>query len=516
MQRDDTDRAARLAQRALRELQPADEGFAPAVQLLCAALYRRSRWAEYVEAAQTWLPLLESAEHQALKFDLLRKQTVCAGEAARFDIALRSANEAWALAQQGGDPGQIALALTTQAVALERIGDPWQGVRLLETALQSAAAVRDPFVRFVVHNNLSANYIGTYYLVREQARPAEVRRLCRLAVRHARQAVRLAPRLPQADFVSVIAQGNLGEALVHLGRLDEAEAPLRACIDTAARIGMAGNGWRGRCSWGELWLRRGDAHTALAALQAVWQEMQGAGREHHNTLLRLHHGLYRAHKQTGGLAEALQHLEQYESLSRERTVVQLQAQSRLFVTRAEAEQSQREAQAERERALVLEQQAVRDTLTGLANRRQLEARLRNWLPAAEAAGSVVSLAVLDLDHFKLVNDRHGHALGDAVLVRLARLLEQHTRGHDLVVRLGGEEFVVVFNQTPRSVALEVCERLRVQVAAHDWNALAPGLAVTVSIGVAATPPWDERALFEVADRALYAAKAAGRNQVVGG
>jgi diguanylate cyclase (GGDEF)-like protein len=122
----------------------------------------------------------------------------------------------------------------------------------------------------------------------------------------------------------------------------------------------------------------------------------------------------------------------------------------------------------------------------------------------------------DLDDFKKVNDRFSHAVGDAALRSLAKLLSAQVRHTDLVARFGGEEFVLVLVQTDANAALNVCEKLRTAVERHAWDAIHPGLAITLSIGVCAdtTLPGYERML-AAADRNLYLAKAGGRNRVVG-
>jgi diguanylate cyclase (GGDEF)-like protein len=192
----------------------------------------------------------------------------------------------------------------------------------------------------------------------------------------------------------------------------------------------------------------------------------------------------------------------------------LQAQSDLFITRMEAEQVRQEAQRHRARASALEADVRRDQLTGLGNRREMEVRWPELIRDARASGQALSVAMLDLDLFKQVNDSHGHAVGDQVLVALAGLLRAHTRGTDLVARMGGEEFLLVLPDTGAERAADVCERLRQRVASHDWAALAPGLQVTLSIGLTTSPPVDAQTLSLRADAALYRAKAAGRNRLV--
>jgi diguanylate cyclase (GGDEF)-like protein/PAS domain S-box-containing protein len=155
-----------------------------------------------------------------------------------------------------------------------------------------------------------------------------------------------------------------------------------------------------------------------------------------------------------------------------------------------------------------------DSLTGLANRREFDARVAVEYARSARHGHPLSFAMLDLDRFKDVNDRHGHALGDRVLQRIAAVLAREARAADVAARYGGEEFVLALPDTGLLEARSLCERIRRCVEGEDWGALAPGLAVTVSIGVATRAPEESaQEAIEAADRCLYAAKQEGRNRV---
>jgi diguanylate cyclase (GGDEF)-like protein len=159
----------------------------------------------------------------------------------------------------------------------------------------------------------------------------------------------------------------------------------------------------------------------------------------------------------------------------------------------------------------LREQADRDPLTGVHNRRYLD---RARTGATSPLAGPISLAVVDLDHFKAINDSFGHHTGDAVLVRAAELLVEQVRAEDIVVRTGGEEFAVLMPGTDGARAAVVCERLRAVIDGERWDRLAPGLAVTASIGVVSAPDASALdALGRRADERLYAAKRAGRNRV---
>ncbi len=162
----------------------------------------------------------------------------------------------------------------------------------------------------------------------------------------------------------------------------------------------------------------------------------------------------------------------------------------------------------------LRDQADRDWLTGLHNRRFLARELER-MTSGEPEGPL-SLAVLDLDHFKSINDRFGHDTGDRVLVRVAGLLCDVLRESDIVVRSGGEEFVVLMPDTDARAARACCRRIRRAIRTEAWDRIATGLTLTTSAGVATTfAPHDLEAVVKVADRRLYDAKRAGRDRVVG-
>jgi diguanylate cyclase (GGDEF)-like protein len=161
--------------------------------------------------------------------------------------------------------------------------------------------------------------------------------------------------------------------------------------------------------------------------------------------------------------------------------------------------------------------ATHDELTQIPNRRALLARLEQERGRAERAGTPFSIAMLDLDHFKAVNDAHGHAAGDAVLQKFALTVLEHMRATDVFGRYGGEEFMLILVGAAPAAALEGTERIRSAVAARDWNAVVPGLALTVSAGVATFRKGESgEALVARADAALYEAKRAGRNRVAVG
>jgi two-component system, cell cycle response regulator len=162
--------------------------------------------------------------------------------------------------------------------------------------------------------------------------------------------------------------------------------------------------------------------------------------------------------------------------------------------------------------------AVTDQLTGLHNRRYMESQLDALVRRAVVGGSdPVALLVIDIDHFKKINDSFGHAVGDEVLREFAVRLASNVRAIDLPVRFGGEEFVVVMPETELAHAHRIAERIRLHVAGSPFRVLGGEelLTVTISIGVAASLAEDDPArLIRRADEAMYEAKAHGRNRVI--
>ncbi|MEJ2357001.1 MAG: GGDEF domain-containing protein, partial [Deinococcales bacterium] len=190
--------------------------------------------------------------------------------------------------------------------------------------------------------------------------------------------------------------------------------------------------------------------------------------------------------------------------------VQYQAGGLVAIVLASALASWRTALGEaNERAQQARRESLTDLLTGQWNRRALELAIRREVARSRRTGVPFSLILLDVDHFKALNDVHGHAAGDAVLMEVASVVRGGLRAGDELGRWGGEEFMVVAPDTRPDEALKLSERLRVRLQGHRW----PRGSVTASFGVTAYRRGDDlEPLFERADEALYRAKQMGRNR----
>lgn len=170
----------------------------------------------------------------------------------------------------------------------------------------------------------------------------------------------------------------------------------------------------------------------------------------------------------------------------------------------------------RESNRMLEHLSMTDPLTNLANRRFFMDALEKAVRRSQKDSDPLALAVVDLDHFKLVNDTYGHQAGDQVLVTVANLLRRNLRPFDIVARYGGEEFALLLQQADLQTARAIAERLRIRIGGLSFSEDLTGLIISASFGLAALPLPEIETIHEfmrLADEALYLAKANGRNRV---
>ena len=509
--------AAALAQ-ALNEPETA----ARAGAWLCEQLLRLGQHAE-VMAESTLvlqaLALLPQAQTLAAeRHQLMRVFTVAACEAAEFDRALDTAHELVRLVGPLGDPTASLKAGFTLGVCFERMGDSWQASRVLGEALRTHGPAAPRAQQVQMQNVLCAVSIGLFHRLNGAAPETEVQSVLAQALDAGTQALQgLAATTDPTQEVAIC--GNLGEVLMYQGEHARAQALIERAEAKALAGGFRAYIWRLGCTQAVFELLQGRSERSLVQKQALIAEM--GTRAPQQTAIRAHHAAYRACHALGQFEAALQHFEVVERLERERATQQLRAQSELFVTRTEAQhaqwqaaQARQDAQAQRARAAEFAARAERDVLTGLGNRRYFDRRCAELLPALQRDGEPVALVLVDIDHFKRVNDAHGHDIGDGALVALAALLRENTRSRDVLARYGGEEFVIVLPGMGAEQARDVCERLRERVAARTgFIPAVPELRMTLSLGLACAPPYNATALLKAADLALYRAKSEGRNRL---
>lgn len=477
---------------------------------------------------QQALPLLRRAKDAAERTRVLCTLVMAHNEMGLHTDSLNFATQAIESARQAHDPSLMSWALNRASLTYGELGDPQRAEPLMIQALDIAREIRGEEEMFSALNNLSSNLLQAAKALAGEAQVATIDR----AIAYGNEALQLAEASGNAHREAV-SLSNLASAFVQLGQYDRA----LPYIDRQEALSTQ-NGYRSMVllaslSRAELARYRGQLDEATRLYRHVLDHAHGT--DDHDMVRELHQGLYEVCKQQGDFEGALRHLEAVLPLEREAMRQRADRQARLLINRIEienmqaaADRARSEADVQRLRAAALESEnqrladraielgrhAMEDQLTGLANRRRVEHELPLHLEAARKRTSPLSLAAIDLDHFKQVNDRFGHAVGDDVLRAIAQMLLNNTRSTDLVARMGGEEFIVVLVGTGLPVAAEICERLRKAVAAHDWDSVARGLKVTISLGLCdAEKAQTMRGLLEQADALLYAAKRGGRNRV---
>ena len=256
---------------------------------------------------------------------------------------------------------------------------------------------------------------------------------------------------------------------------------------------------------GELKAQLGERAEGVVLLKTALASFESLGsRDECARVLRI---LSTAYESAGNLTEALASLRKSGAIEQRLKSEDTERRARALAARRRLDQASLET--ERYKRLALE-----DSLTGLANRRSLDDRLAAMLREAHTRNSVLTIALADVDHFKGINDRFSHAVGDEVLRCVGEILRAHCRLGDLAGRDGGEEFMLVFRGLDMRSAADICERIRRAAESWDWQSIHPQLRVTLSMGLATSSSFrDPQGLLDAADHWLYEAKHHGRNQV---
>lgn len=414
------------------------------------------------------------------------------------DEAFDLSAEAVDLAQAGSDPAILAFALNAKGLVLAVCRETELGMALIERAVALAAE----------QANIAAE---AYYLLNlgfchtKIAEEAETFGEPGRAIGEREAAIDLSERaIVRAEssgdhWTLRVALCNTAEMLGLQGRHDLALAYLER---HSSLPGDPGPSLRIHYLYtlGDIALRSGDLAQASSILEQALALADSTQQLDHqvNSARKLAEVL----EIIGDAAAALAIYKRFHALYVTQSGETARRRARIEAIRAETEQW-------RSRATTLADQALNDALTGIANRRSFD-QILNRL-----AGTPIALAVLDLDHFKSVNDRFSHIVGDAVLQRVARAIVDQIGPHGHAARLGGEEFGLIFPDASEAIAAAFCEGVRIAISCTDWSDMAPGLEVTASIGLAAgdgTAPSGE--LMQLADNRLYIAKRNGRDRLV--
>lgn len=435
-------------------------------------------------------------------------------EVEEFARALPFCQHAREHSRAAGEAYDEALATNLEAIVRFNQNDNEAAIGLLKQAREQFARLGEDSMVVSVDDNLARLYI-------EQGRAAEGLELARKALAQDRATGR--------TLYAVLSQANSARALSALKRHADAQAEIAAAVaearsrkfdstladllDTQSRIAEAA----GDLKLALKTLRESDdldqhppkqsGSTSISELETRFaareKELQIRELEHANRAKQLE------------LAAANAQAERHEGeIARQRLILILAATG-LLALAVIATLLFLLLRVQRRHGAELSRQALRDPLTGVDNRRALFGYLRGLLEDAEPPPHAHALLLVDLDHFKRVNDNHGHPAGDAVLVAVAEAIGRTLGTRGRLARLGGEEFAVVVPAAGLDVALDVAEELRDTIAHVAVPPIVAGGQVTASIGVAlfegggSVDDW-----MRAVDRALYAAKARGRNCVV--
>ncbi|RZU49210.1 diguanylate cyclase (GGDEF)-like protein [Krasilnikovia cinnamomea] len=391
-------------------------------------------------------------------------------------------------------PGVRARHLQSLAVALDESGSAAEADRRFREALDIATAIRDDELTLFILNNMA------YTAYENEDEPA-----ARALIEHMREVQADGSRPFSANELDTIARVEIMG-----GRFAAVEETLHAVLDAEQSTVLGNEGDAiAMCllTLAEARRRAGRYEAAQEALDAAL----GMSDERELAAVRAQI----REEQAALYAATGRHLEAYEehrAFHAEATALhsaQREARARALQAVFEAAEARRATEHFRE-------MAHRDPLTGLHNRRYVNERLPELLREAASRRSPVSLALVDLDHFKRINDTLSHDTGDTVLQHVAKLLQEAAGGPAVAARMGGEEFLLVFPGVGEVEATERCERLRLRIRAHAWEPITGTVPVTTSIGVITTPEGvgTPSGLLSQADRRLYAAKRGGRDRVV--
>jgi diguanylate cyclase (GGDEF)-like protein len=337
------------------------------------------------------------------------------------------------------------------------------------------------------------------------------------AVDASRQALQSAQELKLTQLATRV-QVNLAEALAYLGKFAEALALLRS----AEKVFVENDIFEGivhcRLYLGLIFIRQELVSQAIASLESGLALCKTHGLK--DLEAEFHQRISEAHEHNGHFEQALKHHKIFHQIEREVRQLDTERQLNAISAQRELDRARAEADLERMRRVELghlvgqlEWQAISDPLTGLHNRRYLETQLEKSFLEAKIEAKPLTVAMLDIDSFKQVNDTYGHGVGDNVLKVMAKLAKDSLRTGDIAARYGGEEFALVIH-TSLDKATRACERLRVRVETYPWDEIHPELKVTITVGVCAdTNLENHEKMLNVADEKLYVGKRSGKNQV---
>jgi diguanylate cyclase (GGDEF)-like protein len=474
----------------------------------------------YPEALALYLESLALSKALALRSG----QVQCLNGIATIDLqigdygaSLSKLEEALALIQGRTDPAAEAMLYSGLGKVYMWLGELSRGREFHELALARRRELGD-------HAGIAAslNSLGVVRLrIGEQRKPDDVGAASadfQFAKELFEEAEALAAKAGDLHL-QALALGNIGSAIAFAGELDAAMPLFQRQLEAVRAMRDRQNEALCLTNIGEahrLAARYDEAVESLNEALTIGEELQSKAR-----VMRAHLELSHCREAQGDLGAALDHFKRYHGLEQALHSEEAEEKARNLVVQMAVRKVRDEAEsyrAERDKLAAANVELVEavhvDVLTGLANRRYLDLHLPAMFDQMRAEDRGLGIALADIDHFKGINDRYSHAIGDDVLRTVGKILRAACRPSDMAVRYGGEEFVLMLPDTRLAHARAACQRLRAAVAGYPWTEIHAGLKVTVSIGVTDDQGQaNAAAMLSSADAQLYEAKRAGRNCV---
>ena len=506
------------------------------------------------EASQKVLKGAEALGDRHFEAKALLCLAHCDRMLSRYRRAHRACQRAAQLFQLLGDTSGEVMSLTTHAFVSINLGRNEEAV---EAALLSVRLSQ--FLEKDEHSVLSYNALGVAYFWSHSFEKAEqaLRTAIQIAENAAPPLSTFQPRVNQwwtevirvfyeryyvGELPVLMQMRRLREAIIALiasGDAGGASSGTQVTTEAVLLFGLAlDQCWHGRIGQAALdveamagWARRYGTVTWLSALESwvraeiAWAQgdwtaalrhaarmIEIAVEVEHEQLACLGHllssQLFVAQGHNGQALDELRRLRLREQLIRSDG---LETREKVVEWQVDLRQRQESVDRLEITSRQLEKLSLEDTLTGIPNRRNFELYAAELLRSGLERGQPPCVALIDVDHFKQVNDNYSHQVGDAVLKRIAQILKSHVREDDMAARLAGDEFVIVFKNAELRVAQQVCTRIAAAVRAFDWPSIAAGLqsSISISVGVAAAVPGDTvESLTHRSDAAMYRDKKA--------
>jgi diguanylate cyclase (GGDEF)-like protein len=506
----DKSRGAEVAQRAYDLAQAAQypQGIADGLLSLCQ--YNHTDYVLALSQALQALAIFEDSGHQAGQARALFTLCWVHWSLDNFVEAVEAGQRALELARSISDLDLQADILNNLGLAYKRSGNYEAGYAAYAEALATSRTLGNHLIEAKVLTNLALAHIA-----QEQYAQAQT---------YAEQAWATGVENPLINGYTFLA---IGQAYRGMQQPDQANNYLDKALNVGRTHAISQLSLQAMLARSQICIAAGSFTQAITILHEALTLADQAGSDLYRS--QCHELLSQIYETQGDLAQAFAHFKQFHRIreilyndTNNGRLQSLEIFHRTEMARREAEiyqlrniELEREISERRKTEQLLAQQATTDMLTGIANRRHFFSMAAHELNRAARTGDPLAVAIIDIDHFKQINDGHGHAAGDQALITFVQIVQRNVRVIDIFARLGGDEFVVLLPSTSTEQARAVMERIRRDLLEQQLTIGSTSITLTISAGIAGLEQVEGtlESLLAHADAALYLAKAAGRNQV---